>query len=378
MVDLNNLIPPKIFEITVWNTSRCNLKCKYCFNYALYDVQSQDMDRDTAQALINFAKLHLDPNGSLWFFGGEPLVNQDNITYIVDTAIANKVCHRFGMTTNATLLTEDFVDWMKKRNFGILISIDGDKEIHDKFRVFADGRGSWEYVWKSIQLVRKKLTPNPQIRWTVPLDPEIMEKTPKAYKWFLEQGLTSIALDFVYESDIDTDLLDAAKKMMNEIADILDPLYQRGVKVFNMMARDTYQTMSSHSRIPWHSRCGLAQGTIGVTPKGDIVPCHRYVASNAFKVGDVFEGFTNERVKLIESWIKYPPYSEEPDLCLRCPYKNACTGGCLAMNYDLFGDIHVVPKTFCLLKWETVRSFHNLVAKHFELCREIYSYAGGF
>ena len=55
--------------------------------------------------------------------------------YINKNAFGKKV--EFNITTNATLLTENIVDFLVENNFQILVSLDGPKETHDLSRQFA-------------------------------------------------------------------------------------------------------------------------------------------------------------------------------------------------------------------------------------------------
>jgi uncharacterized protein len=130
-----------------------------------------------------------------------------------------------------------------------------------------------------------------------------------------------------------------------------------------MFARDAAMAVTSRDRMKWTDRCGLGQG-VGINVKGDINPCHRFCSSGQPVIGNVFEGFSPKRLEWIESWASIPPYSEKPELCLNCNFKNACFGGCIAMNYDLFGDPHVIPESFCKIKQITVELFKPIVLKY--------------
>jgi len=356
--------------LTVWNTSKCPFRCKYCFVYQLYDVIGMEMDHDTIDALIHFASHHLVPNGNIWFFGGEPLASFDTMKEIIDKAIANRVASNFGATTNLYLLDEEKIRWLAKRPFNILASLDGTAEIHDRHRVLQDGSPTWERCWNNLKNWIKKTGRVPEIRWTIQTtDLEVLQKTPEAMKFFVERGFRTLAMDFVYEVDIDDDILAEIEKMMRGISRILDAYYSRGIWIHTMMVRDAFTALNTRVRTPYWSRCGLGQGDPGIAPNGKIYPCHRFVssASDEMLIGDVFNGFNENRVRLNEEWMKYPPYSQKPDLCLTCRYKNACHGQCLAMNWDLFGDIHIVPETACRIKDLTVRVFEPLVRKHWGL-----------
>jgi len=356
------MIPP-LQELTVWNTSNCNLRCRYCFVYELYrDIPRQEMQRETMDALIHFAMHHLMFNGKIWFFGGEPFTSFETMKYITEKARAEKLAVQFGVTTNCTLLDEEKAKWMRKHNYAVLCSIDGSEFIHDKHRVYHDGRGSFRDAWRGLQLVRKYINPTPQIRWTMHVD--AIEGTTEAMKTLIRQGLINIAIDPVFEAKWDEDALKTLRKELERMSELLDACYSQGIPVFSMFVRDVANTILHWGRVNWMSRCGLGQGTVGVTPKGEIVPCHRFVSAGEPVIGDVFNGFTPKRLEWIEDWIKIPPLSERPELCLNCNFKNACIGGCVAMNYDLFGNPHVVPESSCKIKQLAVEVFKPLVLKH--------------
>jgi uncharacterized protein len=325
------------------------------------------MSIETADALIHFAQHVMAPNGTIWFFGGEPFADFDSLKYIVEKAYANGVASTFGATTNLYLLDEKKIDWIKKYNFNILASIDGNAKIHNKHRVLKDGSGTWDVCWKNLVLFRKKTGRTPQLRWTIQTtDPEVLRSTPEAFKWILKQGFDNIAMDFVCEVDVDEYILKLVRQLMENLAEILDKCYSQNKWVFSMMVRDAFTAITNKTRINWTTRCGLAQGDVGVAPNGKIYPCHRFVASarDELLIGDVFRGFSPNRVRHNEEWARLPPHSEDPKLCLECKYKPGCMGGCLAQNYDMFADMHIVPKSFCLIKNLNVEVFEPLIRKH--------------
>src|SRR5262249_12575320 len=59
----------------------------------------------------------------------------------------------YSLTTNATLLTEEIADFLAEHRFGVTVSIDGDKELHDRMRVFHSGRGSYDVIAPKIKML---------------------------------------------------------------------------------------------------------------------------------------------------------------------------------------------------------------------------------
>jgi uncharacterized protein len=88
-------------------------------------------------------------------FGGEPLMVFDTVKEIVEYAKEQEKIHnkniRFTMTTNATLLNDEIMDYLDKNMGNIVLSIDGRKEVNDKVRVRADGTGSFDTIFPKIK-----------------------------------------------------------------------------------------------------------------------------------------------------------------------------------------------------------------------------------
>ena len=379
-------IPRAISHVTPWATGRCNLRCKYCFIYRLYPQQpSSDMPEDVWKALVEFlwreSKDIQKPN--IWWFGGEPLVAFSTVVkpcweYAYEKGYTDYNPYQkegkaitWGVTTNATLLTQsvpdieesDIAEWMVRRNFGFLLSIDGTKRTHDMNRVYPDGRGSFDDVWKGVERLME-LNAGFQIRWSVA--PNQVKYLFEDLEWYIDRGIYNIAPDPVYEVEWDEESLNEFRNQMRLIRENILDWWKEGKKVILKPVRDGLELAflfeRGITRREWRSRCGLAQGGIGVDINGDIYPCHRFVSSRSVKLGNVKTGWnTRARIEWIKNWIKYPPYSEEGvERCRKCIARGACFGGCLAVNYDMFDDPHVMPKAYCDLKEILIEVFSPL------------------
>jgi uncharacterized protein len=339
----------KLKELTTWVTSECDLRCKYCFVYKLNENQPHGkMTTQTADQLIKFASENLEPNGSIWFFGAEPFCNFDIMRYIVEKSQEAGHTWKFGATTNATLLTEEIVQWLKKYKFGFNCSIDGLSATHNTNRVYPDGSGSWDDAWHGLGLIRKYINPTPQVRWTV--TPSTVRGLADGIKTLVEEyKLTSLAVDMVYETEWTAADLAILRYELEVFRDYYAKWMQEGIPVFSMFIRDANSAITQQER-RWCSRCGLGQGAVGVDWDGTIYPCHRFIDSHKIKIGDIYNGFNATRPDWIGHWQKAAPYCEIPSKCLSCNYKKACTGGCLAVNYDVFGNTHSSPEAFCTIK----------------------------
>ena len=93
------------------------------------------------------------------------------------------------------------------------------------------------------------------------------------------------------------------------------------------------------------SGCGSGTEYVAVTPWGDLYPCHQFVGEEAYKLGDIWQGVTNEAVR--EEFRGCNAYSR-PE-CRDCWARLYCSGGCAANAYHATGSIGGVYKQGCEL-----------------------------
>ena len=169
------VIPLAPFPLTtmVLNvTNQCNLSCTYCYEYGedkIVDTengkQPKFMSEETARQSVEFMlkEAGANPTAHITFFGGETLLNfpvlQKTITYARQRAADVGKAVDFSLTTNATLLKPEIIEFLAENNIGVTISIDGPREVQDKFRVFNNGAGSYDVVAPKIrELLRRHRT----------------------------------------------------------------------------------------------------------------------------------------------------------------------------------------------------------------------------
>ncbi|MFI3173127.1 MAG: radical SAM protein, partial [Eubacteriales bacterium] len=154
----NNRIESIILQVT----QNCNLRCSYCAysgGYVNRVHNNKRMSRDIAKKGIDFLIKHSRDCDvvSIGFYGGEPLLEFELIKYCINYAIENiedKVV-KYNLTTNATLLNREIIEFFEKYDVNIMISLDGPEEIHNKNRRFADNNtGSYDAILERLQLIK--------------------------------------------------------------------------------------------------------------------------------------------------------------------------------------------------------------------------------
>lgn len=131
-------------------TERCNLRCAYCIygesNDVFRNFGQRDMDFDTAKKGIDYGVKHSPEKLTVSFYGGEPLLRYDFIkkciAYCSET-YPDKIFH-YSMTTNLVLMDKEKAEFFASvPNFIVTCSIDGPMEVHDAYRKFPNGEGSF-------------------------------------------------------------------------------------------------------------------------------------------------------------------------------------------------------------------------------------------
>lgn len=142
-------------------TQNCNLQCKYCtFHGGFKDHKihrSLVMSEEVLKSTIINASKSGDRLGeiSLGFYGGEPLscfrLLKDAVSFARKISSKKKI--RFAITTNATLLDKTKARFLRDEGFSVLVSIDGPKYMHDRYRVFPSGKGSYDETIKGLRVL---------------------------------------------------------------------------------------------------------------------------------------------------------------------------------------------------------------------------------
>lgn len=144
-------------------TEQCNLRCKYCGYMPKYMDESytlKEMSSDTAFKAIDILmkNSHESEICHVGFYGGEPLLRlnliKECVAYIKEKYPFRKPA--YNITTNAVLLDEDVAEFLIKNDIKIIISLDGPTQQLNKYRVFQNGKSSFDIVCKNIQMLYRK------------------------------------------------------------------------------------------------------------------------------------------------------------------------------------------------------------------------------
>ncbi|MCQ2770459.1 MAG: thioether cross-link-forming SCIFF peptide maturase [Clostridia bacterium] len=331
----------------------CNLNCSYCFaSQGKYHGDRALMSFEVGKQALDFlvANSGTRRNLEVDFFGGEPLMNFDVVKDLVKYARSIEKDagknFRFTLTTNGMLIDDDVIDFANKECSNVVLSLDGRKEIHDRFRVDYAGNGSYDRIVPKFQkLVEAREGKNYYMRGTFThANPDFLTDI----KTMLDLGFNELSMEPVVCAENDPSALTKEDlpivlKQYEDLATLMIERRREGRPfTFYHYMIDLTGGPCIYKRI---SGCGSGTEYMAVTPWGDLYPCHQFVGDLKYKLGDIWNGVTNKPIQ--NEFASCNVYAR-PD-CKDCWAKLYCSGGCAANAYHATGDVKGVYKYGCEL-----------------------------
>lgn len=347
----------KAMSVTFIVTHQCNLRCTYCYEHNKSD---REMSFETAKACIDYlfkmdAENHpyVNPVKTdclvLDFIGGEPFLKieliNDIVNYMRDKAI--KLNHRWAtnymisMSTNGVLYDSPAVQQFLADNDGrtsISVTVDGDKETHDRCRVDCNGCGSYDRAAAAFRDLETKFGHNGS-KFTIA--PANVANVFSACSYIIKEfDLKLFHCNCVYEEGWNEELAGILYTQLKQFADWM---------IETERYKDTYVSifdpiighpMTDKDTQNW---CGGTGAMLAFDVDGTCYPCVRYAPLSIgnrepFRIGDAWNGIAvlpedKARVDFINNITRQ---SQSTDECINCPIAQGC-GWCSAYNYEATG-----------------------------------------
>ena len=331
----------------------CNLNCSYCFaSQGKYHGDRATMSFEVGRRALDFLVENSGSRRNLEvdFFGGEPLMNLDVVKQLVAYAREiegpAKKNFRFTLTTNGLLIDDDLIEFANREMSNVVLSLDGRREVHDRYRVDYRGEGSWERIVPKFQkLVSARGGKGYYMRGTFThANPDFLNDI----KTMLDLGFTELSMEPVVSAPNDpaalTDEdLPTVLGQYEELAELMLKRHREGRPfTFYHYMLDLKDGPCIYKRI---SGCGSGTEYMAVTPWGDLYPCHQFVGEERFRLGNVWDGVTAPDVQ--EEFAACNVYTR-PE-CKDCWAKLYCSGGCAANAYHSTGSVNGVYAYGCEL-----------------------------
>ncbi len=322
-------------------TNRCNLKCSYC---EIPQIHSKDQEgfikKETAfEAIDSFLKT-TNKKVVIHFFGGEPLLNFSLIKEICEYAKnkAKKLSKKLTLSIaiNGTLITEEVAEYIIKNNFNILYSIDGNEEIHNLNRPFANGKSSYEIIIDHAKLLLKNIKRKEKIfaRATLTSNELDIEKITLS---LVEIGFKYIQVEPAFAPEtslsiIKEEHIQTIKENLINFAKNYPELFKKEPFIFLPMGYFIFIVMNGSFK---NYMCEYGKTAVVLNTDGKVYPCYRFTHISSF----------GSEISKMHSSEKLQPFcdrtSDTIKLCSTCWLKYYCGGTCYHHSYIYHNDLYI-------------------------------------
>ena len=349
-------------NITLLTTLQCNFACDYCFqgDHGDYNKFAAKMSLDTAERAIEWMERELDrvhpEKLVLTFFGGEPLLNLP-VMYLVAERMWQATRLRdvemfVNIITNGLLLTPEVVDRMAPFGLnGVKITLDGDRDTHNRMRPLRGGQGTFDRIVENIRQVAGRC----RIALGGNFDESSVDSYPALLEFLKEQDfadklskiffkpivrtepvsakgiipLTPIAAKDSFKGTCMTSVgsgagqaCDSCHTMEDQITFIREETQRHGFPTYDGVPKGMCHVHKTHAH------------TIG--PDGSLYACPGFTGQLAMSTGHIDDRRDSWRESALEKFERLHPWKE----CGDCAYIPTCAGGCVAASHSQLGDMN--------------------------------------
>jgi uncharacterized protein len=350
------MMPFPLTTLVVNVTNQCNLACTYCYEYGEdkivdteHGAQSKFMSEATARDSVEMLLRESGPVAHMTFFGGETLLNfpvlKATIAYARRRAAEAGKTIDFSLTTNATLLQPEIIEFLADNEVGVTISLDGPRELQNRFRVFHNGAGSYDVVAPKIKELLRRHRSRP-IGARVTLTSETLDVT-RIYRHLTEEmGFWEVGFAPVTTSpNLGYAISDGGfDRMLGQFRELAQEFLEHAAADRHHGFSNVKDTLEEiHKGVSKAYPCGAGLGLLGVSTDGDVALCHRFAGSDAHRLGTVRGGLDRDAQV---AFLQDHHVSDKTD-CQTCWARPLCAGGCYHEAHVRYGTTRVPNLHYC-------------------------------
>ena len=321
-------------------TMACNLRCKYCFA-ACEPGKGDFMKSDVMHRII---EQMLDMPSKLITFelqGGEPLFYFEGLKTFVNIAENlnkqyNKII-QFRTVTNATLITDEVIEFAKLHDIAICVSLDGNKEMTDKSRIYADGTGAFDQIMKGVN----KLKTEYKIDGAVcTIGQHNMKHADQIMIFFIEQGISFKPRPAnILGRELENHMTTNAGEWANAFITMHKMSENAPIENYSVHIHEENVYGPVRDYICLRYPCGAAREVISVNPDGSVFPCDGFKNEEKFNMGNIMCENLNEILE--KEWVKRLKNRTHKDIpkCSKCIFRSMCCSCCYSA-YGAYGSIY--------------------------------------
>ena len=334
--------------VVIKMTNACNLNCAYCYvscTRKMNDIVENNCIYRNAQKIVtylvnNFSYTKERPLG-LYFHGGEPLLEFENIKRIIkwlyDSDIRERV--KLMIQTNGVLLSDDVIEYIKKMDICLGISLDGVGAFNNA-RCGYNGLCTDETVLDSIIRTKKK---GVDVGVATVLTRENVSGLNNLFETLLHVGVNSATINFLVKNGRAKGKPDLAlpnEEIIKAMVGLHKWIKRTKANGESFFERTTY----SLEHLLFKGRpffmcssfpCGFGKETLGVDIQGNIYLCDQFISHKEMSIGNINEMSCDMIFDEFRYKAKVCGVSEilEKEKCVSCKFVKTCPRGCPAIEY---------------------------------------------
>jgi len=319
---------PGTMYVTLMPTLQCNLACNYCFQKE--HPAFTKMSSPTEDATLEWILRQVDERGlhtlNVHYFGGEPTTRKDyclRTAEVLSSAMkARGGKFRWEMTTNAILLDVEFAKKMEAFAPGTFqITLDGDKETHDRMRIYRDGRGSFDAIFENVVALAEA---GCRVYVNGHFFPDQAASFEKLLDRLERSGVAKKLAGVQFRPMVDTQqhgtgsCTGCSAKQETETLVQLNKSIERRKIAPAAVKGETLESLLGPCELHW-------KNNYTIDPEGRVYKCPVVAGLPGLEVTHVASRGAEKIAPLVElrPWEK----------CGDCPYLPVCVGGCLGGKY---------------------------------------------
>jgi uncharacterized protein len=332
----------------------CNIRCKYCFyleKEKLYaEGERWKMSDETLQAYVRqYIEAQPDQVESVDFAfqGGEPtLMGLDFFRRVVELqGKHNPRGKRIqnSLQTNGIKLDDAWCEFLKKHQFLVGLSVDGPADLHDRYRLDRQGRGTFDRVMEAMARLKKH---GVEFNVLTCVNRHNADQAGRVYRFFRDQGVDFLQFipiveplpgvrsgEFAIDAHAPPETPVTERSVRPEqFGRFLTGVFDAWVRddVGRIFVRDFDQALSAWvgagaSLCVYTEECGRATA---IEHNGDLYSCDHFVEP-AYKLGNIHEKPIKELANSpFQETFGRDKSAKLPDYCRRCEFLSACHGAC--------------------------------------------------
>lgn len=323
---------PRTLSAWLHVTNECNLRCSYCYINKTPEKMERNVGFDSIDAIFRSATKGGFKRVKIKYAGGEATLNL-HLVFELNEYAKNKSSQlglefESSVLSNGVVLSEINIKNMIEQNIRLMISLDGVGDAHDAQRKFINGKGSFDWVNRTLN---KSLALGLRPFISITITDLNVDSLSETVRYVLSKGLP-FNINFYRETECalqSEDLKMRDDKIILSIKEAFKVI-EENLPSYSLMGMliDRSSFDQAHEKT-----CGVGESYMVIDQNGHIAKCHMEIEK---PITTIYEEDPLSFIKLDSIGIQNISV-EEKEGCRECEWRYWCAGGCPLLTYKSTG-----------------------------------------